>query len=354
MIDHEFSFPAGSTSQTALIFIQDTDSTVGDGLTGVAFGDITWHYYREGAGTNATAITEVTMTIGTWASGGFIQLDITNQPGWYEIGIPDAVLGTGARFVNMTFKGATNMRQVNVLIHLPVLNEFDTPIALTDILSDSTAFLGASIAEILGDTIELQTDWLNGGRLDSILDNIKEDTTSLETTVGVAGIGLSDIRLPATGLDNILSSSTFAGAIADAVFIEDVGGSAFSVVIQSIQTNSSNILNDTDELQTDWLNGGRLDLILDNIKEDTTSLETTVGVAGIGLSDIRLPATGLDLVLVEGQTLPASMQIVAAVVAGKVSGAGTGTEVFKGIGIDATRVTVTVDSSGNRTDVTLA
>lgn len=110
----------GKTSKTALIFVQDSSSTTGAGLTGLLFNSasLTWYYYREAAGTGGTQVTLATQTIGTWATGGFIELDATNMPGWYEIGIPDAVLATGADFVGMVLKGATNMAQVNIEIQL--------------------------------------------------------------------------------------------------------------------------------------------------------------------------------------------------------------------------------------------
>jgi hypothetical protein len=64
-----------------------------------------------------------------------------------------------------------------------------------------------------------------------------------------------------------------------------------------------------------------------------------------------LASTGTDLVLADGKTLPAALQIILATTSGKVSGAGTGVEVFKGADGTTTRVTSTVDSSGNRTAV---
>jgi len=77
-----------------------------------------------------------------------------------------------------------------------------------------------------------------------------------------------------------------------------------------------------------------------------------VVVAAASKTGYALSATGADLVLVDGKTLPASIQIIAAACAGKVSGAGSGTEVFKGLDGATTRATVTVDASGNRTAVT--
>jgi hypothetical protein len=50
-------------------------------------------------------------------------------------------------------------------------------------------------------------------------------------------------------------------------------------------------------------------------------------------------------------TLAESVRLQNAVLAGKVSGAGTGTEVFTGLDGTTTRVTSTVDASGNRTAV---
>ena len=83
---------------------------------------------------------------------------------------------------------------------------------------------GADINAILGDTNELQTDWVNGGRLDLILDIIAADTTT---------------DIPAT--------------------------------ISTMQGNVTDILADTNELQGDWTNTGRLDTILDTIAVDTTT-----------------------------------------------------------------------------------
>jgi hypothetical protein len=52
-----------------------------------------------------------------------------------------------------------------------------------------------------------------------------------------------------------------------------------------------------------------------------------------------------------GKTLRQTLRIIAAVVAGKVSGAGSGTETFRSLDDSANRAVVTVDSSGNRTAV---
>jgi hypothetical protein len=107
---------SGTTSKLAKIFIQDSSSTTGDGLTGLAYNSsgLTWYWIQEGD-SSPTSVTLVTMTIGTWASGGFVEVDATNMPGVYEIGLPDASLDI-VGVTHMMLKGATNM--VPVLIEI--------------------------------------------------------------------------------------------------------------------------------------------------------------------------------------------------------------------------------------------
>ena len=52
-----------------------------------------------------------------------------------------------------------------------------------------------------------------------------------------------------------------------------------------------------------------------------------------------------------GKTLRQALKIIAAILAGKVSGAGTNTEIFRAIDDSAARATVTADASGNRSEI---
>lgn len=89
------------------------------------------------------------------------------------------------------------------------------------------ANLPTDVDAILVDTNELQTDWVNGGRLDLLIDAIKAKTDNL----------------PADPADD-----------------------------SDIDAQLSTIVTDTNELQTDWVNGGRLDLLIDAIKTETDQL----------------------------------------------------------------------------------
>ena len=58
---------------------------------------------RAGAAANV-AIVLAAGTLGTWSSGGWVEVDATNQPGLYQFGIPDAALASGADAVTIGFK----------------------------------------------------------------------------------------------------------------------------------------------------------------------------------------------------------------------------------------------------------
>lgn len=109
----------GTTSKLLRIFVLDGSATDGSGLTGLAWNTsgLAWYYIREGAA-SATQVTLATMTVGTWASGGFKEIDSTNLPGVYEIGVPNAALAAGANSVAMMLQGATDMAPVPIEIQL--------------------------------------------------------------------------------------------------------------------------------------------------------------------------------------------------------------------------------------------
>jgi hypothetical protein len=218
-----------TTSKTMLVFIQDSSSTVGAGLTGLAWNtaSLSWYYYREGAGTGGTQVTLATQTIGTWATGGFIELDATEMPGWYEIGVPNAALATGVDFVGMVLKGATNMAQVNIEIQLTGFDVNDgvrggftsLPNAAADAagglaISDAGGLdLDAQLAatnEVTAARMGALTDWIDGGRLDLLLDAIPTtamrgtDSAALASVCTAARLAELDAANLPTDIDAIL------------------------------------------------------------------------------------------------------------------------------------------------------
>lgn len=106
----KLSVRADKTSLIVLLFIPDTTKADGSGLTGLAYNSAGLSaYYVRSNETAAVAITLATMTLGTFASGGFKEVDATNLPGVYQFCIPNAALASGASSVVVMLKGATNM-----------------------------------------------------------------------------------------------------------------------------------------------------------------------------------------------------------------------------------------------------
>lgn len=209
----------GKTSKTLLVFIQDSSSTTGAGLTGLLFNSasLTWYYYREEAGTGATQVTLATQTIGTWATGGFIELDAADMPGWYELGVPDAVLAAGADFVGMVLKGATNMAQLNIELQLVSYNPNDAVrLGLTALPNAAAEAAGGLYTRGTGAGQINQDD---NGRIDANLD------AWLTTTP----LALSSQRVQtsvAAMQANVLTAAALAAdalaAIVDGVWDEDI------------------------------------------------------------------------------------------------------------------------------------
>ena len=77
------------------IFIQDSSSSVGAGLTGLAYDTVGLICGRYRTDLGAGTVNLAPMTAGTWVSGGFVELDSVNLPGIYEFGIPNSLAVDG-------------------------------------------------------------------------------------------------------------------------------------------------------------------------------------------------------------------------------------------------------------------
>lgn len=92
------------------------------------------------------------------------------------------------------------------------------------------------------------------------------------------------------------------------------------------------------------------------VERQTSLAYATTAIGGSGPSAADIAAASALAVwskIIDG--LPASQlqALFASAILGKVSGAGTGTEVFRDIADTKNRITTTVDANGNRTAVTL-
>lgn len=271
-----------TTSQLVHVFIQDSSATTGAGLTGLTSGSagLTAYYYREGAGTGATAITlAATGALGTWESGGFFEIDATDMPGWYELGLPDAVLATGVDFVGVQLKGATNMAQTNLEIQL-------TNVDVNDGVRGGMTALPNAAADAAGG---LPISDAGGLDLDTILDvavSTRLAPTDAGRTLdinigGNAGIDWSNIALAAT-VQNL--SNTTVNLCNTTTTNTDMRGTD-SAALASVATearlaelDAANLPADVDTLLTRGgtpTDGGGGATIADNLAD---LLYTTAGV----------------------------------------------------------------------------
>lgn len=140
---------AGIASFTLPIIIYDTSSTTGAGLSGVTHSSsgLVFEYRRQGQ-SSWTSVTPVSATLGTYTSGGIVASG--SRTGRYEIGIPDAALAAGARFVEVCLRGVANMHPVDIEIELDAVNYQDSVRAGLTALPNAAA--GASGGLPTGDS----------------------------------------------------------------------------------------------------------------------------------------------------------------------------------------------------------
>lgn len=157
----------GAVDQTETVFIPDSASPIGAGLTGLAYNtaSLVASYVRaRGA---RVAITLATQTVtGAHSDGGFVEIDATNQPGLYRLDVPDAAYAGGADHVTITLKGAANMPPVNLRIPLTATNPQDAVRAGLTALPNAAANAAGGLPVSAAGALALDTLL---GRLDAAI-----------------------------------------------------------------------------------------------------------------------------------------------------------------------------------------
>jgi len=202
---------AGQTENSLPIFIQDTASTTGGGLSGLtsSTSGLVAEYRRRGQST-WTPITLTSKTLGTWTSGGFVADGAL--AGAYELDLPDVAVAVGARWVAVRLRGAANM--------LPCLIEIEL-----DSVDYQTAAFGALQPTTAGRTLDV-------------------------TSTGAAGIDWSNVENPTTAVD--FTNTT----ISPTQVVDSISGVTFPTNFGVLGINSSGhllrvVLVDTTTTNTD-------------------------------------------------------------------------------------------------------
>ena len=230
------------------------------------------------------------------------------------------------------------------------------------------ASLSADVAAVQSDTNDIQ------GRLPAALISGRIDATvgAMQANVMTAAAAAADLTTELqSGLATSSALATLDGkvdvidGVVDAILVDTaeigVAGAGLTVLATAanlatvagyLDTEIAAILADTNELQTDWTNGGRLDLLVDAIKAKTDALPA----APAAVSDVPTAAAIADAVhdeVVEGTvTLRQSIRLHNAALGGKVQGLDTFNPVFRDLADSKDVIDATVDSYGNRSAVT--
>lgn len=112
----------GSQNVSVDLYIQDF---AGAPRTGLAFNTAGLRaYFRRSGNGSPTVITLATLASATaaWSSGGFIEIDAANMPGWYRLDVPNAAVDVGAIGVGIALSGASSMTPCNTRLALRGLN----------------------------------------------------------------------------------------------------------------------------------------------------------------------------------------------------------------------------------------
>jgi len=200
-----------------------------------------------------------------------------------------------------------------------------------------------------------------------------------------------------TQIGGVAQSATDLKDLADTGYDPSTHKVQGVVLVDTTTTNTdmvdvsdlATILTDTNELQTDWTNGGRLDLLIDAIKAKTDNLpadpadESNI-IAEIDANETKIDTLQTDVTAIKGYvdtevaaikavtdtlslaaiadavhdevtegttTFRQAIRLLLSHHTGKSSGGGTNTLVYRDVGDSKNRLTYTVDADGNRSAV---
>jgi len=249
---------------------------------------------------------------------------------------------------NLDATDTNTLGRLQLMIHesadaLPVYHEF--------------MVVTANVYDTLCSADTLQADLTQIGGVAPSATDLKDfaDAGYDPATDKVTGVKLCDRT---TLVDTTTTNTDLVTAAAVNTAVEAGDLSLVLADTSEIQTSLANggftdllidaILADTNELQTDWANGGRLDNLI-----DACALEATVAA----LNDIDADAVWDEVMDANAPANANSarelVNLVAGVLAGKSSGGGTATIVFRDLGDTKNRQSATVTADGNRTAVTV-
>ena len=207
------------TSRSLPVFIADTSSTTGGGLSGVtsASSGLVLEYRRQNQST-WTSVTAVSKTLGTYVSGGIVADG--SLGGAYEVDFPDAAFASaaGVEWVALRIRGVANMLPVLIEIELDAVD-----------YQDATAFGLSKFSDLETDTQNIQSRIpaaLVDGRIVANAQVVGDKTGYTATVSDKTGFSL----LAGTGLGN--QNANITGNLSGSV--GSISGVAFPANFQAL------------------------------------------------------------------------------------------------------------------------
>lgn len=217
----------------------------------------------DGSAFTGSVTVAVTVDAGTQATGSVGSGACTHEGNGYHTYAP-AQAETNGALLAFTFTG-TGAVPATVQVYTVAGDAF------TRLGAPAGASVSADIAAVKAETADILTD--TGTTLQGELDGIQADTEDIQSRLPAALVsGRIDASVGAMAANVLTATAINADAFTAAKFAADVttelqSGLAtaanLATVAGYLDTEIAAILADTNELQTDWANGGRLDNILD-------------------------------------------------------------------------------------------
>jgi len=218
-------------------------------------------------------------------SGGAVGID------WANVENPTTAVDLSGTDIQLcdTVTTNTDMRGTdNALLAASAPTNFgDLAITATTGYITVGGFLGGVLTETTGGRI--------AGNFDTFFENADAATSNTVDDVGGGGGGPSAAVIADAVWDELQSAHTTAGSFGEiateiAAILVDTGTTLPATLttiegkVDTVDTNVDAVLVDTNELQTDWADGGRLDLILDTAASggDATAANQTTIINAIG------------------------------------------------------------------------
>ncbi len=229
-----------ATSKLVHVFLQDSSSTTGAGLTGLtnaSSGLVCYRARLDDGNAGGTQLSLSAGTRGTWSSGGFKEKDATNMPGIYELGLDNAGLATASNSVVYMLTGATNLAPCAIEIALVDYDPQDAVrLGLTALPNVASGTTGAIPTTGTG-TAQINVD---GSGNVAIGSNVKKNTAKAGFMFVMTD---STTHAPKTGV-TVTATRSLDGAVFGSCTnaVSEVSNGTYVISLSAADTNADHVM----------------------------------------------------------------------------------------------------------------